>query len=354
MFTCVPYAEKYRDEWDKLALARATIYHTTAFRRILAETFGYTPADHAVVDSDGRIAALIPLVVGRSLTLRRAGVSLPFANHADICATSSAAYDAALAALPGIAAYHKLAYIELRRKEEGEGDHHPAPAAPGWTARRDNYTFLLPLAGGEEQVLALSTSGNRNHIRKAAKHDHFAVSFDPGRLDGFYRVYVKRMKELGSPAPAIRFFQSFFRHLPGHTALLTVLDRSSGAVIGGMLLLASPGDRTLYYPYGATLIEYNSRYLGNFMYWEAVKYAIAQGFDHLDLGRSPAGSGTYRYKQQWGARPVRLAYLTYSPAGESAGPPDRGRLSPLIDLWRAAPAFLTDHLGPRLIKYLLP
>jgi len=351
MFTCVPYTEALKSGWDELALARGTIYHTTAFRRILAEAFGYTPADHAVLDADGRIAALIPLVVGRNLRLRRVGASLPFTNHADLCATSEGARAAAFAAIPGIAAAHGLAYLELRLTEEGESQ---APAGPGWAANRANYTFRLPLAGGEEQVLALSTSGNRNHIRKAAKHDLFAVSFDPGNLEGFYRVYRKRMKELGSPAPAIRFFEAFFTHLPGHTTLLTVLDRAGGAVVGGMLLLASPGDNTLYYPYGATLVEYNSRYLGNFMYWEAVKYAIARGFDRLDLGRSPAGSGTYRYKEQWGARPVRLAYLTYSPSGAPAGPPDRGRLSPLVDLWRAAPAFLTDFAGPRLISYLLP
>ncbi len=349
MFTCVPYTEALRNGWDELALTRGSIFHTTAFRRILAAAFGYEPADHAVLDGEGRIAALIPLAVGRNLCLRRAGVSLPFANHADLCATSDSAYAFALAALPGIAAARRLAYLELRLAEEDE----PVPVPPGWTATRANYTFLLPLVGGEEQVLALSTASNRNHIRKAARSALFTVSFDPGRLDGFYRVYRKRMKELGSPAPAIRFFESFFTELSGHAALLTVLDRAGGDVIGGMLLLASPGDRTLYYPYGATLIEYNSRYLGNFMYWVAVKYAIARGFERLDLGRSPAGSGTYRYKEQWGARPVRLAYLTYCPAG-TAGPPDRGRLSPLVSLWRAAPAFVTDLAGPRLIKYLLP
>jgi serine/alanine adding enzyme len=351
MFTSVPYTDALRSRWDELALTRGTVFHTAAFRRILADTFGYIPADHAILDAEGRVAALIPLVIGRNLRLQRAGVALPFANHADICATSDSARDAAFVALPGIAAAHHLAYLELRLTEQ---DNEPAPTAPGWAANRANYTFRLPLAGGEEAVLALSTSGNRNHIRKAAKNDLFTVSFDPARLDGYYRVYVKRMKELGSPAPAIRFFESFFTHLPDYTHLLTVLDRASGAVIGGMLLLASPGDRTLYYPYGATLVEYNSRYLGNFMYWEAVKYAITCGFDYLDLGRSPAGSGTYRYKEQWGARPVRLAYLTYSPAAAPAGPPDRGRLSPLVDLWRAAPAFVTDFIGPRLIRYLLP
>ena len=41
-----------------------------------------------------------------------------------------------------------------------------------------------------------------------------------------------------------------------------------------MLLLLSPGDGTLYYPYGSASVEYNRYYINNFMYWEAVRPAL--------------------------------------------------------------------------------
>ena len=35
------------------------------------------------------------------------------------------------------------------------------------------------------------------------------------------------MKQLGSPAPALKFFEGFFRHFPNETFLLTVLDKAN-------------------------------------------------------------------------------------------------------------------------------
>jgi hypothetical protein len=121
-----------------------------------------------------------------------------------------------------------------------------------------------------------------------------------------------------------------------------------------MLLLTSPANSTLYYPYGANLSEYNNKYLNNFMYWEAVRFGIRNGLKHLDLGRSQTGSGTYKYKEQWGAKPEQLKYLLYDGGRNKAGPPDKQSLSFFVELWKVTPSFITDRIGKRLIKYLLP
>ncbi|MDU4960696.1 MAG: GNAT family N-acetyltransferase [Sporomusaceae bacterium] len=345
LFNCVAYQPSMAGEWDRLAAAAGSIYHTTAFRRILLESFGYRCLYHAVLDRDERVCALLPLVEGRNLGLRRAAVSLPFVNYLDICAVSGAARRFAQTSLPALCAQRRLAYLEMRLKDQDWDE-------PGWQAAADQYSFSLPLAADEEQVLALSTAGNRNHVRKVYRNNWFAVSFDPGHLEAFYRVYVRRMKQLGSPAPALAFFERFFQYLPDAARLLSVLDRDSGRVVGGMLLLLSPGDQTLYYPYGANAVEYNAKYLNNFMYWEAVRLGIRCGLRRLDLGRSPAGSGTYAYKRQWGAEPCQLRYLLYSESGYA--PPGRSRFDLAVKLWRAAPAFITGRAGPRLIRYVLP
>jgi hypothetical protein len=90
------------------------------------------------------------------------------------------------------------------------------------------------------------------------------------------------------------------------------------------------------------------------MYWEAVRFGIRNGFKYLDLGRSPAGSGTYKYKEQWGAKAERLAYLVYDGGGRAGGPPDRERLRLFVELWKKAPRFITDPVGKKLIKYVWP
>jgi serine/alanine adding enzyme len=347
MFRCVVYNETMKNEWERLALSKGTIFHTLAFKQILIDSFGYECRYHVVVNKENRICALLPLVVGRNLGLKKVGISLPFVNYTDICADSEEAFRFSIDSMIRLKKQYNLAFVELRLKDQN-------PDSSGWSLTLDHHTFVLPLSDNEEEVLALSTSSNRNHVRKAYKNNWFTVSFDNSHLDAFYTVYVRRMKQLGSPAPDIRFFKRFFELLPEHSVLLTVLDRQSGEVIGGMLLLTSPSNSTLYYPYGANLVEYNNKYLNNFMYWEAIRFGIRSGLKHLDLGRSQTGSGTYHYKERWGAKAEQLKYLVYEDGTAGYSPPDKQKLSFFIELWKVTPSFITSPIGRQLIKYIMP
>lgn len=348
MLTCVPYTDDRKEEWDRFALRAGTVFHTSAFRELLLRSFGYQCLYHAVLDRQGALRAIIPLVAGRNLGLKKVAVSLPFINYADICADGEDALRFAVETIEALRGSRKLGYVEIRLKEQS------VEGRPGWSLNRHNHTFVMPLAGGEEKVLALSSGSNRNHVRKAYKNDWFAVSFDIANLEPFYEVYVVRMKQLGSPSPDIAYFRRFFDCLPDRSHLLTVLDKQSGEVIGGMLLVTSPGNSTVYYPYGANRIEYNSKYVNNFMYWEAAKFGMREGYDYLDLGRSPTGSGTYTFKEKWGALPRPLEYAVYAGGAKSGGPPDKQSLSIFVDMWKSVPRFITDPAGKKLIRYIFP
>ena len=343
----IPYQESMQQEWDQLAQKKGTVFHTTGFRQILLESFPYRCGYQAFMDNTGKICGLLPLVIGRNLKLQKVGVSLPFANQVDVCADMPELIAPILATISQMQQTLGLSELEIRLKSQDV-------VRTLWRANLDNYTFVLPLLTEEEQTLAQASPGCRNHVRKTYKNDWFAVSFDHNRLAEFYEVYVRRMKQLGSPAPGLNFFQRFFTYLPDSATLLTVLDRKTGRVIGGMLLLKSPADQTLYYPYGANLIEYNHQYLNNFMYWEAAKYGIRCGLKSLDLGRSQTDSGTYRYKSQWGAQPVQLRYLRYGATAGELSTNERETFRYAIALWKRLPRLLTDPLGRKVIPFLLP
>ncbi|NOU98190.1 GNAT family N-acetyltransferase [Paenibacillus sp. LMG 31456] len=347
MFRCVEYTEAMKDEWDRFAWSRGTVFHTTAFRQILISSFGYRCRYHVILNEQDRICAIIPLIVGRNLGLKKVGVSLPFVNYTDICADSEEAFKFTRDSLIQLKDKYHLRYLEMRLKDQSLD-------SSEWSLNLHNHTFVLSLSEDEDEVLSQSTSSNRNHVRKVYKNNWFSVSFDTAHMDAFYKVYVKRMKQLGSPAQDIRFFKSFLEYLPDHAFLLSVLDNQTGDVVGGMMLLTSPSNSTLYYPYGANLSEYNNKYLNNFMYWEAVRFGIRNKLKFLDLGRSQTGSGTYKYKEQWGAKPEQLKYLVYNGSGKESGPPDKQSLHFFVELWKVTPSFITDRVGKQLIKYLLP
>lgn len=345
MLELLEYTQARTADWDAFATEYGSIWHTIAFKNLLQKSFGYQCPYHYLADEQGRIQALLPLVSARNIMQAKVGISLPFINHLDFCSNGTVDNERLFAFYQQLQEKYDCQYLQLRLRTN-------QPLAANWVTNTDNATFLLPLAGCEQDILALSTGSNRNHTRKVYKNDYFEVSFAQNNLLEFYKVYQKRMHELGSPAPSLEFFQAFFHYFSENAFLLTVLDKCSKRVIGGMLLIKSAPDNTLYYPYGANLVEYNNKYLNNFMYFEAAKFGQTLGMDYLDLGRSPLDSGTYRFKKQWGATPVTLSYLTCF-AGK-ATVPGKDNMAAFIKLWQLLPLPLVNFLGARLIKNVLP
>lgn len=346
MYKLVKYSPELHADWDAFAAEHGSIFHTIAFKNLLQENFGYQDCYHCLVDEHGAIQALLPLIAAPNILQAKVAVSLPFINYLDFCMRDSVAIGELFTCLEQLQNQYACKYLQIRLKD------YEQPVS-GWQQNTENSTFILSLVGSEQDVLALSSGSNRNHTRKVYKNDYFAVSFEQAKLPEFYKVYQKRMHELGSPAPALSFFESFFRYFPEQAQLLTVLDKTSGQVVGGMLLLASPTDQTLYYPYGANLVEYNNKYLNNFMYFEAVKLGQRLGLEFLDLGRSPQESGTYRFKKQWGAKPQPLNYLSYF-GNNKAAVPNKENMALFIKLWQYLPRPIVNFLGARLIKNVLP
>lgn len=345
MYKLVEYKEEYRKHWNRFAQTHGTVFHRIEWKEVLEETFGYKSHYLMVMDSTGAIAGLIPIISGRDLSLKKAGFSLPFVNYLDICCIDEEAYRFIIEQMHPLLNGLKLNYIELRLKDTHIHDDMV-------TLNDHNYTFILSLEGDEEKVLSLSKSDNRNHTRKAYKNNWFTVSFAPEKLKDFYLVYRKTVKRLGSPAYPYKFFSGFMEKMGQEVTLLTVIDNESEQVVGGMFLFTC-GD-TVYYPWGGALPEFNRKYVNNFMYWEAAKFGMKNGYKYLDLGRSPLDSGTYKFKQQWGAVPVQLRYYRYSRNPKDAKAVSAEDVGPIINLWKKMPNFVTDPVGRILIKYVMP
>ena len=290
--------------------------------------------------------------------MKKAGISLPFANYLDICCKDDDVFEFIIDYIKGIPEKYNIDYVEIRLMAHAKVDTKRNPDTTQIRCNSNNYTFILPLERNEEQVMSLSTGSNRNHTRKTYKNDWFSVSVDACQLEAFYTVYCKTVKRLGSPAPALDFFKNIRTKFPDDTTILTVSDNDTHCVVGGMFLFLWKD--TLYYYWGGALPEYNKKYINNFMYWEAVKFSISKGFKLLDLGRSAFGSGTYNFKEQWGAQPVQLKYYHFGREHDMKAADNKhieikkDDFGMLISMWKHTPDFVTDFVGKRLIKYIMP
>jgi len=67
----------------------------------------------------------------------------------------------------------------------------------------------------------------------------------------------------------------------------------------------------------------------------------------FDFGRSPYSKGTYNYKAQFGAKPVKIDIVTSQKSDIYL------KYSLASNIWKKLPRKVVDYLGPKLCKYLV-
>jgi FemAB-related protein (PEP-CTERM system-associated) len=207
--------------------------------------------------------------------------------------------------------------------------------------------MTLSLPGDSGRLWKRLDGSVRNQVRKAGRSGLSVEVGAADELEAFYDVFAVRMRDLGSPVHACRFFREVLAAFGSRARI--VLVRTSDTVVGGLLAVAFR-DR-LAVPWAACLKEHFASCPNMLMYWETLRSACDEGFRSFDFGRSTRGSGTYRFKQQWGAREEPLFWYTIPVA---AAPSERtGRSAGVaVALWQRLPLGVTRHLGPRIRKYL--
>ena len=90
------------------------------------------------------------------------------------------------------------------------------------------------------------------------------------------------------------------------------------------------------------------------LYWEVLKYAIEKRYSYFDFGRSSLNSGTYKFKQQWGALPKQLYWHYWLPENGELPElnPNNPKYALIINVWKRMPVFLTKWIGPHIVAYL--
>jgi CelD/BcsL family acetyltransferase involved in cellulose biosynthesis len=188
-------------------------------------------------------------------------------------------------------------------------------------------------------------------VRKAERSGLDVHAGGAEQLDEFYAVHASRMRELGSPVHAKEFFSAIVDSFAERVRVMLV--RKGPTTVGGLIALATDGGLTV--PWASCLTEYLHACPNMLLYWETIRAGCRDGFARFDFGRSTRGSGTYRFKRQWGAEEEPLFWYTIPvapsrtrtcAAGESMG-------RSMVSLWRQLPLGVTRQLGPRVRKYLI-
>lgn len=344
----VPVGKDFAQEWDRFVERHpdGTMYHLMGWREVLERTFGYDSYYLASIDADGQLTGVLPLFVMTDILRHKYLVSNPFSNFAGICASSPEARWALLKHAIEIAHREQAQYIELRQL----GSPLVTPPFLESLPAKDSFvTLMLSLDPDPESHWKGLSSRNRGKVRKAMRAGIEAV-VDTRYLGEFYSIFTKNLRHLGTPAHPVSLFENILSVFPERSNILVL--KIGDKVVSGMFLFRFRD--TIAEPWVSSLREYHSLYVNNLLYWKAIEHACQNGFRRFDFGRSTVGTGTYRFKLQWGADPIRLYYHYYLNLADEIPVVDavNNQYERYIEIWKKLPLWLTRIVGPRLVKYL--
>ena len=208
--------------------------------------------------------------------------------------------------------------------------------------------MILDLAPDTDAQWRSFNAKLRNQIRKAQKSGLQFVAGHLELLDGFYEVFARNMRDLGTPVYPKNFFHNILEAFPESTRIFAVYHNTKVIAAG----IGSWFRKTLEIPWASSINDYKILCPNNMLYWEAIQFAIRNGFNKFDFGRSTLNEGTYNFKRQWGAQPVQL-YWQYLMDGQNSIPdlnPSNPRYQTAIRIWQHLPLSVTRLLGPMIVR----
>jgi FemAB-related protein (PEP-CTERM system-associated) len=330
-------------EWDQYVLRHpaASGYHLSGWRRVIEEAFGHQTRYLMAKPPQGNAEGILPLVLLSSRLFGRFWVSMPFLNYGGVLSNSAEAQQALLDAAVDAGKKTGASHIELR---------HVDPVEIEWPSKRHKVSMHLDLPSEFEALWKGFSSKLRSQIRRAQKEGMSVQIGGEETLDHFYEVFSRNMRDLGTPVYGRNFFRAILKQFPKE-ARITVVSLGERPLAAGFLFEFR---ETIEIIWASSDRRYNRLAPNMLLYSTVLEYACKEGFRRFDFGRSTPGSGTYRFKEQWGAKPVPLHWYYWLKEG---GPlpelsPANGKFQLAIALWRRMPLSLSQWLGPRIVKFI--
>jgi len=296
-------------EWDSLTKAHPDhdVFHSSAWARVLCNTYGHKPFYLQVSDEKKTVALLPLLEVAGSFTGRR-GICLPFSDFCSPLLFESGVEKSLLSELSNLAKTRSWKFFELR------GGPGPSKAAVPCTAFYRHELDLLP---GPEHLFAQFRSSVRGAIRRALKTGVVAEASSSDRaLKIFYELHLRTRRRHGLPPQPFKFFRNIQRELIDKKLGFVLLARVASEPIAAAVFLRTP-DRAVY-KYAASDERYQEFRANDLVLWEGIKCLFESGTRALNLGRTSMDNyGLRRFKLGWAVREQILHYFRFDVVGNS-------------------------------------
>jgi serine/alanine adding enzyme len=315
-------------------------YHRWGWKQVIENSFGW-PTYYLMAREDTQVLGILPLVWQKSRLFGSFLTSLPFLNCGGVIAQSKRAKDALVVEGIAFAKRLRVEYLELRHRSDPE---------VGLPVKTHKVAMVMEVKPDADAMWAALPHKVRTDIRKSMKSELEAEFGGEEFLHDFYEIFAKNMRDLGTPAYHRDFFAEILKAFPKDSYICVVRHKGKPVAVS---FLSGYRD-TIEALWSSSLYEFAAMKPNMFLYWKILCFAGERGFHFFDFGRSSIGSGTHRFKKQWGSQEVPLYWVYWVPEG-AALPElniDNPRYRAAIWLWQRLPVSVTKMIGPPIVKRL--
>jgi len=326
--------------WDALVRASAgwSHFHLWGWKTVIERTHGHPCVYLAATGARGALAGVLPLVRVRSRLFGHYLVSMPFLNYGGPLG-SPEAIRALTDEAVRMAEQGGVKLLELRSRE-------PLPVDLPVSHRK--ITVMLDLVPGDpDGVFARFPAKLRSQVRRPGK-EGVVVKFGPDQVAPFFAVFSRHMRDLGTPTQPRRLFEAIAAEFGDDAWFGCAYLGETPIACGAGFRFGAEFEMT----WASALVAHNKLSPNMALYWAFIERAAREGLALFNFGRCTPGSGTHRFKQQWGGRDVPLHWYQRAAAGGDAHTPspDDGAYRWGPKLWARLPLGVATALGPHIVR----
>jgi hypothetical protein len=331
-------------DWDaRLSKFAATsIFHSSAWAKVLSETYGFTPVYLSTFRGDDLDAAL-PLMEVKSRITGTRGVSLPFTDECEPVSASDSSVTPLVEEALQLGRNRNWKYVEFRG-----GKNLFDNAAPSLSF----FGHQLNLSGDANSLFNRLESSVRRAIRKA-ENSGLKIEFSNTleATSDYFSLHCKTRRQHGIPPQPFRFFQKIHAHILAQNSGVIVTAKFQETPVASAMFLFS-GTKAIY-KFGASDKSFQELRANNLVMWEGIKWLANKGIGTLRFGRTSQNSeGLRRYKLGWGSEEYLIHYYKFdlrrnalvTDRDEAAGWHNR--------IFRAMPIFMSRWAGNLLYRHV--
>jgi len=328
-------------EWNRYAESNpaASLYHRAEWKNLIHDVFGHE-CYYFYATHNEEMVGILPLVRLNSRLFGDFIVSMPYFNSGGAIANNLLIEQQLMQAANEHA--EKIGSHHIEYRDDISRDKLPV--------RDEKVNMILSLPNLPETLWQNFSSKLRSQIRRAQREDITVNIGSIDCLDDFYTVFAQNMRDLGTPVYSKSFFSHILQTFPDHSKIVIV--QLNGRPVATAFLLGH--NKTLEIPWASTIKNVNHLSINMLLYWEVLKFAVENRYRYFDFGRSSKDSGTFRFKQQWGAKP-KQCYWHYWLKGDAKLPslnPNNPKYKLMISVWKRIPVSITKWIGPGIVKNL--